>query len=144
MAYPVITDVQLVPPGGTGKLEIEQPVDPSGDPVTVLDIDLGFTFKGYVELPGWLSGNGVVRLSADEIGGPFDDTIGEDNLAIIGATDPNDPPNIKYYWSITVTTPALPDETKLYQFGIAFLLKTQAGGHTDIGGFYDLGAFLVV
>jgi hypothetical protein len=32
----------------------------------------------------------------------------------------------------------------MYQFGLVFILKTLGGGHTDIGGFYDLGAFLVV
>jgi hypothetical protein len=141
--FPITADIQLVSPSGA-KLEIDQPIDPSGAPLTVLDIDLGFTFKGYVELPGWLSGKGVVRLSADEIGGPFDGTIGEDRFDITGSTSPHDPPNVKYYWKITVTEPALPDESKMYQFGVVFVFQTAAGGHTDIGGFIDLGAFLVV
>jgi hypothetical protein len=139
---PVIADVQFVP--GTGKLYIDALVDPSGNPLTVLDIDVGFTVKGRVELPGWLSGRGVVRLSADEIGGPFDATIGQVVVPITGSTSPNDPPSIQYPWEISVKSPTLPDVSKMYQFGLVFVLETPGGGHTDIGGFYDLGAFLVV
>jgi len=141
--FPVTAEVQLVSPGGA-TLEIDQPQDPSGSPITVLDIDLGFTFTGFVELPGWLSGKGVVRLSADEIGGPFDDTIGQADFDITGSSSPTDPPSVQYPWQITVTSPTLPDATKMYQFAVVFLFKTAAGGHTDIGGFVDLGAFLVV
>jgi hypothetical protein len=139
---PVTADVQFVP--GNGKLYVDTLVDPSGNPLTVLDIDAGFRFTGRVELPGWLSGRGVVRLSADEIGGPLDKTIGQDVLAITGASSPTDPPSIIYPWSIDVTSPTLPDDSRMYQFGVVFVLQTPSGGHTDIGGFYDLGAFLVV
>ena len=139
---PVSADVQFLP--GTGKLYVDALVDPSGNPLTVLDIDLGFTFKGRVELPGWLSGKGIVRLAADEIGGPLDKTIGQQTLSITGATSPTDPPTITYPWSITVKSPTLPDDSQMYQFGVVFIFQTPGGGHTDIGGFYDLGAFLVV
>lgn len=139
---PVSADVQFLP--GAGKLYVDALVDPSGNPLSVLDIDLGFTFKGRVELPGWLSGKGIVRLSADEIGGPLDKTIGQQTLSITGATSPTDPPSITYPWSITVKSPTLPDDSKMYQFGVVFIFQTTGGGHTDIGGFYDLGAFLVV
>lgn len=142
MALPATADVQFIP--GTGRLFVDNLVDPSNAPTTVLDIDAGFTVVGRLELPGWLSGRGVVRLAADEIGGPIDKTIGEAIVAVTGATTPNDPPNVVYPWSITVTSPTLPDTSKMYQFGLVFLLQTLAGGHTDIGGFYDLGAFLVV
>jgi len=145
--FPITTDIQLVPPGGA-TLEIDPPIDPSGAPLTVLDIDLGFTFKGFVELPGWLSGKGVVRLNADERGGPFNDTIGSFEFDISGSDSPHDPPPVKYPWTITVSSntgpPTLPDETRMYEFGVVFEFKTVAGGHTDIGGFADLGAFLVV
>lgn len=139
---PVDADIQFLP--GTGKLHIDQLLDPSGSPLTVLDIDDGFTFSGRVELPGWLSGRGVVRLAADQIGGPFDGTIGDQVLTITGSTSPTDPPSITYPWSIEVKSPALPDRSEMYQFGVVFVFQTPAGGHTDIGGFYDLGAFLVV
>ena len=139
---PVDAEVQFVP--ATGKLHIDQLVDPSGNPLTVLDIDAGFTFRGSVELPGWLSGRGVVRLSADQIGGPFDGTLGDQVLNITGSTSPTDPPSITYPWSIDVKSPTLPDRSEMYQFGVVFVFQTPAGGHTDIGGFYDLGAFLVV
>jgi len=139
---PVSSDVQFVP--GNGKLYVDALLDPSGNPITVLDIDAGFTFRGRVELPGFLSGKGVVRLAADEIGGPIDKTIGQQVLSITGATSPTDPPSKQYPWSITVKSPTLPDDSKMYQFGVVFLFQTPGGGHTDIGGFYDLGAFLVV
>ncbi len=139
---PVSADVQFLP--GTGTMYIDKLIDLTGHPLTVLDIDVGFTFEGRVELPGWLSGNGVVRLSADEIGGPIDKEIGHADIAITGSTLPTDPPSKMYPWSITVKSPTLPDESKMYQFGVVFILQTAGGGHTDIGGFYDLGAFLVV
>jgi hypothetical protein len=142
MPLPATADVQFVP--GTGKLDVDNLYDPSGNPVTVLDIDLGFTLKGRLELPGWLSGTGVVRLAADEIGGQFDDTIGETTVNITGATTPTDPPVITYDWQIDVKYPTLPDETKMYQFGVVFAFQTPGGGHTDIAAFYDLGAYLVV
>jgi len=142
MNFPVSADVQFIP--GTGKLFIDSLVDPSGNPVNVLDIDVGFTVNGHLELPGWLTGNGVVRLSADEIGGPIDKEIGHADIPITGSDSPNDPPTLTYYWSITVQSPTLPDESKMYQFGVVFVLQTLKGGHTDIGGFFDLGAFLVV
>lgn len=50
MALPVSAPVQFVP--GTGTLDVDQLVDPSGAPVSVLDIDLGFTVNGRLELPG--------------------------------------------------------------------------------------------
>src|SRR5919198_5445882 len=67
MAIPATADVQFIP--GAGKLYVDSLVDPSGNPLNVLDIDVGFTVNGRLELPGWLSGLGLVRLSADEIGG---------------------------------------------------------------------------
>jgi len=142
MALPVTADVQFL--SGAGKLYVDNLIDPSGSPVTVLDIDQGFTLNGRLELPGWLSGRGVVRLAADEIGGQIDTTIGEVVVPITGATNPNDPPVITYPWSIPVSPTALPDEVKMYQFGVVFAFQTPAGGHTDIAAFYDLGAYLVV
>jgi len=139
---PVNADVQFLP--GTGKLWVDRLIDPSGNPLTVLDIDAGFTVEGRLVLPGWLSGKGVVRLAADEIGGQIDKEIGHMDVPITGSTVPTDPPSKTYPWSITVRSPALPDESKMYQFGVVFIFQTLGGGHTDIGGFYDLGAFLVV
>ncbi len=142
ITLPDTAEVQFLP--GTGKLHIDQLIDPSGAPITVLDIDETFTFVGRLELPGWLSGKGIVRLTADEIGGPIDKEIGHADIAITGATSPTDPPSKIYPFRITVGKPTLPDESKMYHFGLIFLFQTQAGGHTDIGAFYDLGAFLVV
>lgn len=142
MAIPATADVQFLP--ASGKLYIDTLTDPSGAPTNVLDIDLGFTLAGRLELPGWLSGKGVVRLSADEIGGPIDQTIGDATVTITGATSPTDPPAMVYPWSISVKSPTLPDESKMYQLAVVFLFQTPGGGHTDIGGAHDLGAYLVV
>lgn len=49
-----------------------------------------------------------------------------------------------YNWSITVKSPTLPDSTAMYELGVIFAFQTPTGGHTDIGGFYDLGSYLVV
>jgi hypothetical protein len=142
MALPVTAPVQFVP--AAGQLDVDTLTDPSGVPTNVLDIDVGFTVAGRLELPGWLSGRGIVRLVADEIGGPIDETIGDVLVNVTGATSPADPPSITYPWSITVTSPTLPDDSKMYQLGVIFVFQTPGGGHTDIGAFYDLGAFLVV
>src|SRR2546430_3114996 len=99
MALPATANVQFIP--GTGKLDIDHLVDPSGNPVNVLDIDQGFTVNGRLELPGWLSGRGVVKLAADEIGGPIDKIVGEQVVAVTGSSSPHDPPTKVYRWSIT-------------------------------------------
>ncbi|HZC73889.1 MAG TPA: hypothetical protein VE442_24590 [Jatrophihabitans sp.] len=139
---PASDAIQFVPAKGT--FVVEKFVDPSGVPIDVVDIDDGFTVSGHVELPGWLSGKGVVRLAADQIGGPFDATIGQQTLPIPGSSSPTDPKVMKYPWSITVKSPTLPDRDEMYKLGVLFAFQTLAGGHTDIGGFYDLGSILVV
>ena len=94
--------------------------------------------------PELLSGKGVVRLAADQIGGPIDKTIGHADISITGSSSPTDPPSVVYPWSISVVSPALPDEDDMYQLGLIFVFQTLNGGHTDIAAFFDLGAFLVV
>jgi hypothetical protein len=141
-AFPVSDAIQFVP--GAGTFVVERFVDPSGTPVDVVDIDVGFTVSGRIELPGWLSGRGLVRLAADQIGGPFDGTIGQDTVTITGSTSPTDPRIMRYDWSMRVVSPTLPDRDEMYQLGVLFAFQTPSGGHTDIGSFYDLGAILVV
>jgi hypothetical protein len=140
--FPVSGPIQFAPAAGT--LFVDDLVDPSGAPTTVLDIDDGFTIKGRVVLPGWLSGKGLVRITADEKGGPIDKSIGQQVILITGASTPADPPAMTYPFQIEVKSPTLPDDSKMYDLGVVFVFQTAAGGHTDIGGFYDLGAFLVV
>ena len=142
MSIPATADVQFSP--ASGKFDVVSLTDPSGNPTSVLDIDLGFTISGTVTLPGWLSGKGVVRLAADQIGGPIDKTIGHADISITGSSSPTDPPSVVYPWSISVVSPALPDEDDMYQLGLIFVFQTLNGGHTDIAAFFDLGAFLVV
>ncbi len=139
---PATTLVQFYP--GNGRFHVDKLIDPDGAPADVLDIDLGFTVLGSVELPGWLSGKGEVRLAADEIGGQIDEIIGRVSFPIPGSNTVNDPPSMKYQWRINVSPRALPDVSNVYRLAVVFAFQTPGGGHTDIGAFYDLGTFLVV
>ncbi len=145
MALPATTPVRFAAQAGT--FFIDNLTDPNGDPGNVIDIDLGFTLSGRLELPGFLTGRGLVRLFADEHGGPIDQRIGQDTVAITGATSPTDPPNKTYRWSIAVAGTALPDpspDSSVYQLDVAFTFQNPVGGHTDIGAVYDLGTFLII
>lgn len=145
MTIPDTADVQFM--SQSGRFYLDSLVDPSGVPTSVLDIDLGFTVSGRLELPSWLTGTGLVRLFADELGGPIDQRIGATTVAITGAASPNDPGSKVYNWTISVASNALPDpspDSSLYRLGLAFVFQNPAGGHTDIGAFFDLGTFLIV
>src|SRR5262245_54089729 len=145
MPIPDTADVQFVPLNG--KFYLDTLVDPSDAPTSVLDIDLGFTVRGRLQLPSWLTGTGLVRLFADELGGPIDKRIGETTVAITGAASPNDPASKIYSWTINVAPNALPDpspDSSLYRLGLVFVFQNPAGGHTDIGAFFDLGTYLIV
>ena len=58
--------------------------DPSGNPQEVLDIDLTFTASGTIRLPNFLTGVGAVTVYADELGGPIDKAIGNQNVNLTG------------------------------------------------------------
>jgi hypothetical protein len=142
-SIPASTDVQFGPPP-SGQFYVDTFVDPSGNPINVIDIDLGATLSGRVTLPGDLTGTGHVRLAADEIGGPFDGTVKEVLVNLTGNQSPNDPPAKTYNWSLTFKSPDLPDESKAYHFALTFVVTNPGQGHTDIGAIVDLGDFLVV
>ena len=135
---PDSADLQSLPM--TGKLYVDKLIDPTGDPVTAVSTTVGFKVEGHVDLPGYLSGNGVVRLTADEIGGQFDGEIGRQAFPIAGSAATSQ----TYAWSIDVPPLALPTQSETYHITLVFAFQTPAGDHTDIGGFYDLGTFLVV
>jgi hypothetical protein len=133
-----VADVQFA--AATGKLFIDRITDPSGTPLDVFDADQGVTFDGHLELPGWLSGDGVITLYADEVGGPEDKAVHTLNVPIDGGPKPD--PTI-YPWTFTVNPIPLPED-RMYKFGLVFVLKSKVGGHTEIGAFFDLGVYLVV
>ena len=58
---PASTPIQFGPPPA-GTFDLDTFVDPSGNPVNVIDIDLGVTLTGRVTLPGDVTGTGHVRL----------------------------------------------------------------------------------
>jgi hypothetical protein len=143
MAIPDSTPVQFGPPP-TGTFYLDSFVDPSGNPVNVIDIDLGATLTGRVTLPGDLTGTGHVRLAADEIGGPFDGTVKQVDVNLTGAANPNDPQPVTYDWTLAFQVPDLPDESKAYHFALTFVVTNPGAGHTDIAAIFDLGDYMVV
>jgi hypothetical protein len=122
--------------------------DPSGNPQEVLDIDLTFTVSGTIQMPNYLTGTGVVTLYADELGGTFNQSIGQQNVSLTGASLPTDPPGlVTYPWSITVGPPTLPDpspNSSVYKFAVSFAYQNPPGNHTDVAAVIDLGLFFVV
>jgi len=143
MAIPDSTAVQFgLPPTGTFYLDTF--VDPSGNPVNVIDIDLGATLTGRVTLPGDVTGTGHVRLAATEIGGPFNGTVKQVNINLTGVPGPNDAPPVTYEWELPFKTPDLPDESKAYHFALTFVVTNPGAGHTDIAAIFDLGDYMVV
>ena len=64
--------------------------DPNGAPADVLDLDLGFTVKGHIDFPNWLSGTGNVSIYADQHGGGYDQKILSTDFTITASsTDPS-------------------------------------------------------
>lgn len=146
MALPTLpaeTDVQFGPPP-TGQFFLDTFTDVSGNPVNVIDIDLGATLTGRVVLPGDVTGIGHVRLAADEIGGSIDKIVKDVTFTLTGSPDPNDPKPVTYDWTLTFKSPDLPDESKAYHFALTFVVTNLVAGHTDIAAIFDLGDFMVV
>lgn len=141
MTIPVTGPIQFMPPGGTF-LTVDEVTDPNGDPADVIDVDQGFTVKGKVVLPNWLSGKGTVTVYADEQGGPIDRAL--QPSATITLTASNTEPNPKIYlWTISFAGNVLPDPStgsQIYRLLAKFMYEGQA---TDIAGFVVIGDYLV-
>ncbi len=138
---------QLQFPGVSGAtFTVDSVTDPNGPPAEVLDLDMGFTISGTVSLPNWLTGTGHVDIYVDEIGGQIDKKILHTDVAV--AADPTVPSPKAYHW--TVAYPAacppggtLPDPStgsQLYRLAAVFTFGDQA---FDIGGFVEMGAYLI-
>lgn len=143
MAAPTIPDkapVQFLPMAGN--FYVDKMTDPNGAPSSVLEAALGFEVKGHIELPGWLTGKGTVRLFADEFGGPLDEEIGNTMIDISGGSTPL----TSYAWTISVPGGRLPDQpagSGLYHLGLAFTFVNPTGVRTDIVSFFDVGVFMI-
>lgn len=140
---PTSTPVQFGPPP-KGTFYVDTFVDPSGDPVNVIDIDLGATFNGRLSLPGDLTGVGHVRLAGNEIGGSFNGIVKDVVVPLTGVAGASDAKPIEYKWSLQVKSPDLPDASKAYHFALTFVATNPGAGHTDIAAIVDLGDFMVV
>jgi hypothetical protein len=90
MAVPGTNQVQFNTAGG--QFSVDSITDPNGAPSDVIDLDLGFVIRGTATLPNWLQGTGTVTVYAQEIGGPFNGPIGDDNsLKFVRPVPPAEP-----------------------------------------------------
>jgi hypothetical protein len=123
-------------------LTVDSITDPSGVPVELIDVDLGFTVSGTLVLPNWLAGTVTVCIYADELGGPFDGALSPcATLELVPAvTEPN--PKV-YPWSIAFSGGVLPDTTSGSQI-FSLSAKVSYRGHaTDFHGYVEMGTYLV-
>jgi hypothetical protein len=138
---PITSPIQFMP--AKGEFIVDTLTDPGGSPLSVLEADRGFTLTGRVKLPAWLAGTGDVQLFGLQIGGPFNGLVSHTTITITGT-----PPLVATYpWTITVPAAAIPDPPSpsgIYEFRLSFTFTSPFGVHTDIGGFLDLGTFMVV
>jgi hypothetical protein len=115
-----------------------------------IDLDLGFLVSGSVSVPDWLPGTGTatgqVCLFADELGGPFNGSIGCVNVNF-SVSSPSDPSKlVAVDWQITVTAASsgLQDPqtgaAQLYHLAAVFNYGSQL---TDIAAFVDLGMYMI-
>lgn len=141
VTIPATTPVQFGPPP-TGTFVINKFDDPSGNPINVIDIDLGATLEGTVTLPGYITGTGNVSLAADEIGGSFDGIVKTVPIVLPGGSPPYLP--VTYPWKLTFIVPDLPDVSRAYHFALTFAVTSPGGWHTDIAAIVSLGDYMVV
>lgn len=144
MAVPGTNAVQFNTAGG--QFSVDSITDPNGAPADVLDLDLGFVIRGAVILPNWLEGTGSVTVYAQEIGGPFNGPIGDDNTLKFTRPVPAEPGPSTYGWSVTVppNSKVLPDPqpgaSQVYNLIAVFVFDDQL---TDIGAFVDMGKYMI-
>jgi hypothetical protein len=138
--------VQLSPPGAAS-FSVLAITDPNGTPTEVLDVDLGFVITGTVTLPNFLNGTATVCVYADELGGPFDNSIAPCAQLTIQPARPIPDPSgsTTYPWTVTYvgSSGVLPDPSttsQLYRLAAVFVFGDPA---LDIGSFVELGLFLI-
>ena len=138
---PATGQIQFIPPGGT-YFTVDSITDPNGAPVDVIDVDLGFTVSGTVQLPNWLAGTATVCIWADEQGGPIDRVL-TPCFSFTLTADPNEPNPKTYPWKIDFGGTVLPDPStgsQIYHLLAKFMYE---GQQTDIAGFVDMGLYLI-
>ena len=130
-----------------GQFSVDSIAAPNGAPSNVIDLALGFVISGTVTLPNWLQGTGTVTVYAQEIGGPFNGPIGNDNsLKFARPVPPAEPSTENYRWTITIPpgSHVLPDPqrgaSQVYNLVAVFVFDDQL---TDIGAFVDMGKYMI-
>lgn len=142
---------QIVFPGTlNADFEVDQVFNPSGVQTEVLDLDQGFTIKGHIDFPNWLSGAGNVSIYADQRGGEYNQKILSTDITI--TADPTDPSNVtKSPWSATYPIDLPPGSAPLsdpppapgstvYSLTAVFTFN---GVLSDISAFVDMGAWMI-
>jgi hypothetical protein len=115
-----------------------------------IDLDLGFVVSGTVSLPSWLPGSGTAQgqvcVYADELGGPFNQSIGCTSVSF-SSPSPTDPPGlvtVDWYVAVTAASSGLQDPqqgaSQLYRLAAVFTYGPQT---TDIAAFADMGMYLI-
>ena len=136
--------IQLTPVGPP-ELYVDGITDPNGAPRNVIDVDQGFKISGRVTMPNWMTGKGHVAIYADELGGPIDKKIGQDDFDITASV--GEPKLKTYTWEVSFPANAnplpLPDPSpgsQLYRLAAVFTFGDQS---SDIAGFVEMGLYLV-
>lgn len=152
MALPSSNPVSFTP--ATGSFEVDTiTIGTSAGGAAVagtIDLDLGFLVSGSVSIPEWLPGSGTsegqVCVYADELGGPFNASIGCTPVDFTAPPVVTDPPGtLTVDWSISVdNSSGLPDPqsgaSQLYHLAAVFTYGPQT---TDIAAFVDLGMYMI-
>ena len=144
MTVPGSNQIQLSPVGPP-EFYVDGITDPNGAPANVIDVDQGFKVKGRVTMPNWMTGKGHVAIYADELGGPIDKKIGQDDFDITASV--GEPKLKTYTWEVSFPANAnplpLPDPSpgsQLYRLAAVFTFGDQS---SDIAGFVEMGLYLV-
>jgi hypothetical protein len=150
MALPSSNPVSFTPATGNFEVDTITIGTTTTEVAGTIDLDLGFVVSGKVSIPEWLPGGGTstgqVCVYADELGGPFNDSIGCTTVDFTAPTVVTDPPGmLTVSWSISVdNSSGLPDPqpgaSQLYHLAAVFTYGPQT---TDIAAFVDLGMYMI-
>lgn len=129
---------------------VDDVTDPNGSPGRVLDLDLGFTVKGHIDFPSWMSGTANVSIYADQHGGGYNQKILSKDITI--TANPTDPagttpipwtltyPADRPSSSIPLSDPSPPPGSMVYNLVAVFIFN---GVPSDIAAFVEMGNYMI-
>jgi hypothetical protein len=135
--FPLCCPIQF-PPRPLGDFCVDQVTDNNGNPATILDAALPFVVTGRIVITAGnaITGTATVTIYADQLGGPFDQTIGSVSVLIPG--------DGIFPWTVTVPGGTLPaGGSNLYRLAAVFTMVNSAGTLTETSSFVDLGTFRI-